>query len=84
MEDDLAPYHGSHFKHTAPPVPSWSFGDGLDSSEQGKKWLAGEESGWTGFDASKEAPGYVCSTIYFLCVDKALQVYRANLVTTPF
>ena len=43
-----------HAKYTESPNPTFSYGQKVDATEEGKKWLEGEKAGWTIVDASKE------------------------------
>ncbi|KAF9266553.1 hypothetical protein L218DRAFT_956329 [Marasmius fiardii PR-910] len=48
--------HDTPFIRTQPPNPSYKFGDRVDQTEEGRKWLEGEKLGWKSFDTSKEKP----------------------------
>ena len=41
-------------KYTESPNPGFSYGQKVDATEEGKKWLEGEKAGWTVVDPSKE------------------------------
>ena len=41
-------------KYTESPNPTFSYGQKVDATEDGKKWLEGEKAGWTVVDPSKE------------------------------
>ncbi|PIL26632.1 hypothetical protein GSI_11298 [Ganoderma sinense ZZ0214-1] len=43
-------------KYTDSPNPTFSYGQKVDATEDGKKWLEGEKAGWTVVDPSKEDP----------------------------
>lgn len=34
------------FQYIEAPVPDWSYGQKVDSTEDGRKWLEGESQGW--------------------------------------
>ncbi|KAJ7430122.1 hypothetical protein B0H11DRAFT_2398584 [Mycena galericulata] len=53
----------SDFKFTQPPNPSWTFGQSITATEQGKKWAEDEREGWKTIDASEEDP----RMIYAMC-----------------
>ncbi|KAI6011120.1 hypothetical protein EDC04DRAFT_2871105 [Pisolithus marmoratus] len=38
--------HDVRTKYTEPPNASWTFGQKIDNTESGRKWLEGEEQGW--------------------------------------
>ncbi|KAJ7474541.1 hypothetical protein B0H11DRAFT_2174167 [Mycena galericulata] len=46
-----------------PPNPSWTFGEPITATEQGKKWAEDEREGWKTIDASEEDP----RMIYAMC-----------------
>ncbi|KAJ8519259.1 hypothetical protein ONZ45_g3799 [Pleurotus djamor] len=46
----------SDFEYTTPPNPNWRFGEQVESSDEGKAWLAGETNGWSVIDTSKIEP----------------------------
>ena len=51
----LSGFNGeTHAKYTESPNPTFSYGQKVDATEEGKKWLEGEKAGWTIVDASKE------------------------------
>ncbi|PCH35525.1 hypothetical protein WOLCODRAFT_80804 [Wolfiporia cocos MD-104 SS10] len=53
----LAPFdHSSEFKFTEVPNPTWSYGQRLDATAEGRQWLEGEKEGWKVVETSKEDP----------------------------
>jgi hypothetical protein len=40
-------HDASTFRYTEPPIPGWKYGQKIDSTEEGRKWMAGERQGWT-------------------------------------
>ncbi|KAI0937877.1 hypothetical protein AcW1_003919 [Taiwanofungus camphoratus] len=44
------------FKFSQPPNPSWTYGQGVDATPDGKQWLDGENAGWKVVDAATEDP----------------------------
>ena len=44
----------THAKYTESPNPGFTYGQKVDATEDGKKWLEGEKAGWTVVDPSKE------------------------------
>ena len=44
----------THSKYTESPNPTFSYGQRVDATEEGKKWVEGEKAGWTVVDPSKE------------------------------
>ncbi|KAF7291983.1 Flavin-Reduct domain-containing protein [Mycena indigotica] len=61
---DLPPFEPTSFKYTQSPNPSWSFGDPITTTEDGRKWVEDEKQGWKTIDATKEDP----RTLYALSV----------------
>ena len=45
-----------HSKYTESPNPTFSYGQKVDATEAGKRWLEGEKAGWTVVDPSKKEP----------------------------
>ena len=58
MSSNLPPYDpvATEFKITDMPNPSWTFGQVVEATPEGKKWAEGEAAGWTVIDTSKTAP----------------------------
>lgn len=56
MASDLPAYQGSAFEYTLPPNPHFTYGQGVDSTPNGKAWLEGEEEGWKVINPSIEDP----------------------------
>ncbi|KAL0574245.1 hypothetical protein V5O48_007716 [Marasmius crinis-equi] len=46
--------HDASFVRTEPPNPGYKFGDRVDATPEGRKWLEGEKEGWKTIDLSKE------------------------------
>ncbi|KAG6845003.1 hypothetical protein H0H87_001775 [Tephrocybe sp. NHM501043] len=44
----------SGFKITDAPNPSWTYGQRVDSTPEGREWLEGEKAGWKTVDTSTE------------------------------
>ncbi|PPQ88533.1 hypothetical protein CVT25_009913 [Psilocybe cyanescens] len=42
------------FKYTSSPVPTWRYGQSIESTPEGKAWAEGEKAGWTVIDPTKE------------------------------
>ncbi|KAF4616569.1 hypothetical protein D9613_008730 [Agrocybe pediades] len=42
------------FKYTESPNPGWNFGQGIETTAEGREWAEGEKAGWKIVDASKE------------------------------
>ncbi|KAI6044080.1 hypothetical protein EDC04DRAFT_2890165 [Pisolithus marmoratus] len=43
----LPPFgHDAHIRYTEPSNTSWTFGQTIDNTESGRKWLEGEAQGW--------------------------------------
>lgn len=53
------PYESKDYKVTAPPNESWTWGQGVDATAQGREWMAGEKQGWKHIDTAAEDPMYV-------------------------
>lgn len=53
MSANLPPFEPSEFRYTASPNPDWTYGQRIESTEQGKEWAEGEKQGWTVIDTSK-------------------------------
>ncbi|KAJ7669417.1 hypothetical protein DFH06DRAFT_1180894 [Mycena polygramma] len=62
-QSDLPSFDTSDFKYTQPPHPSWTFGEPITATEQGKKWADEAEEGWKTVNVSEEDPRIV----YSLC-----------------
>jgi hypothetical protein len=60
---NLLPFMPSEFTYSASPNPDWKFGQRIDESAEGRKWMEGEKSGWKTVDASTEDPRYVINRI---------------------
>jgi hypothetical protein len=59
-ESELPSFDTSEFKYTQPPHPSWTFGEPITATEQGKKWAEEEKEGWKTINVSEEDPRQVC------------------------
>ena len=46
--------HETRAQYTESPNPTFSYGQTVDATQDGKKWLEGEKAGWTIVDPSKE------------------------------
>ncbi|ESK92345.1 flavoprotein oxygenase [Moniliophthora roreri MCA 2997] len=58
VDHNLLPFdHNTPFKRREPPNPNWTFGQRIESTPEGRKWMEGEKAGWKTFDAAKEKPG---------------------------
>lgn len=60
-KEALPPFesHSQEIAYTESPHPDWTYGQKTESTPDGKRWLEGEEKGWTVVDPSKEDPRYV-------------------------
>ncbi len=83
MATDLTSYTDGPFEYTLPPNPQFQFGQAVDSTPQGKKWVEGEKEGWKVIDTATEDPLSVKSSSLHstadiatenLCVSEALHV----------
>ncbi|KAJ7034540.1 hypothetical protein C8F04DRAFT_1101316 [Mycena alexandri] len=63
-DSDLPSFDTSEFKHTQPPQPSWTFGQPITSTEEGRKWAEQEKEGWKTLNIAEEDPRF----IYSLCI----------------
>ena len=52
----LPPFADVQTKYTAPHNPGFTYGQKVDATEDGKRWLEGEKQGWKDIDTSKEVP----------------------------
>ena len=55
-ESDLPSFDTSDFKYTQSPNPSWTYGEALTATEQGKIWAKEAEEGWKTFNPAEEDP----------------------------
>ncbi|KAF5318421.1 hypothetical protein D9619_010923 [Psilocybe cf. subviscida] len=53
MSANLPPFQPSEFRYTESPNPNWTYGQRIESTEQGREWAEGEKQGWTVIDTSK-------------------------------
>ncbi|KAJ7868630.1 hypothetical protein B0H14DRAFT_312598 [Mycena olivaceomarginata] len=53
---DLPSFDTSYFRYTQPPHPSWTYGEPVSTTEQGKKWAEEAEQGWKTINPSEEDP----------------------------
>ncbi|KAF4616533.1 hypothetical protein D9613_008712 [Agrocybe pediades] len=50
---ELEPFQPSQgFKSTASPNPNWTYGEGIESTPEGRAWMEGEKEGWKVVDTS--------------------------------
>jgi flavin reductase (DIM6/NTAB) family NADH-FMN oxidoreductase RutF len=57
MLSELPPFvFTKEFKYTASPNPGWTYGQGIETTPEGRAWAEGEKAGWKVIDASKEEP----------------------------
>ncbi|TFK37153.1 hypothetical protein BDQ12DRAFT_205451 [Crucibulum laeve] len=56
MSDHPAYTHTVSFKETKSPNPDWTYGQGVDTTEEGRKWLEGLQGGFKTIDTSVEDP----------------------------
>ncbi|KAJ7698546.1 hypothetical protein B0H17DRAFT_1158278 [Mycena rosella] len=63
-ESALPAFDTSDFKYTQPPDPSWTFGQPIIATEQGRKWTEEEKEGWKTINAAEEDP----KVMYALCI----------------
>ncbi|KAJ7245381.1 hypothetical protein B0H12DRAFT_1127687 [Mycena haematopus] len=63
-ESDLPSFETSDFKYTQPPNPSWTYGEPVTTTEQGRKWAEEAEEGWKTLNPAEEDP----RLIYRLCI----------------
>lgn len=53
----LPPFtHG--LEYTEAPNPDWKYGQGVDTTIEGKQWMEGEKNGWKTVDTATEDYGY--------------------------
>ncbi|KAG6850311.1 hypothetical protein H0H93_015253 [Arthromyces matolae] len=57
------------FKITDAPNPSFTFGQKLDATAQGREWLEGEKEGWKTVDPATEEPVYGLSFLFGAIAD---------------
>ncbi|CAA7267220.1 unnamed protein product [Cyclocybe aegerita] len=61
---DLPPFVPTkEFKYSAPPNPGWTYGQGIEATEDGRAWAEGEKAGWKVVDISKEDPRQVYAVL---------------------
>ena len=58
--------HETRAKYTESPNPTFSYGQKVDATQDGKKWVEGEKAGWTVVDPSKEEPQSVAYVLVVL------------------
>ncbi|KAJ7676481.1 hypothetical protein B0H17DRAFT_1080163 [Mycena rosella] len=63
-ESALPAFDTSNFKYTQPPDPSWTYGQPIIATEQGRKWTEEEKEGWKTINAAEEDP----KVMYALCI----------------
>ena len=57
MSSQLPPFAADVLpKYTAPHNPGFVYGQKVDATEDGKRWIEGEKQGWKVIDTAKEAP----------------------------
>ncbi|TFK37158.1 hypothetical protein BDQ12DRAFT_205838 [Crucibulum laeve] len=56
MSNRPAYMHTVSFKDTKSPNPDWTYGQGVDTTEEGRKWLEGLQAGFETIDTSVEEP----------------------------
>lgn len=60
----LPPYdHAASFTHTEPPNPTWTYGQKIDVSPEGREWMEGGKEGKKVVDTATENPGYAVGAI---------------------
>ncbi|KAF8167425.1 hypothetical protein B0H34DRAFT_16438 [Crassisporium funariophilum] len=51
------------FKYTASPNPGWTYGQGVESTPEGRAWAEGEKAGWKTIDTSTADPRQLYATL---------------------
>ena len=59
MASELPSFSPTAFEYSQSPNPSFKFGQKVDATDSGRKWLEGEKRGWTVVDANHEDPKLV-------------------------
>ena len=75
--------HETRAKYTESPNPTFRYGQKVDATEDGKKWVEGEKAGWTVVDPSKEEPQSVhmsllCYAVRYACAMLSVPRFRPN------
>ncbi|KIP05124.1 hypothetical protein PHLGIDRAFT_44322, partial [Phlebiopsis gigantea 11061_1 CR5-6] len=45
-------------QYTAPPNPTWTFGQKVEATPEGRAFMEGEKQGWTTVNAEEQSPAY--------------------------
>ncbi|KAF5356546.1 hypothetical protein D9758_008295 [Tetrapyrgos nigripes] len=53
--ENFPPFNNTPVTYTQPPNPGWKFGQRVEETEEGKKWVQGEKEGWRRIDVDKES-----------------------------
>lgn len=54
---EIPPFdHSVGYKLTETPNPSWTWGDRVETTAEGKAWADGEKEGWKVVDGAEEDP----------------------------
>lgn len=61
----VPPFPNTEFKYTEPFNKSWTIGQGVDATPEGKQWVDGEKQGWKVVDTATED-----STSVFLLIQR--------------
>lgn len=57
MTANFPPFKPTEVQFTAPPRPSFQYGQKVDGYAEGKEWMNGAEAGWKVIETAKEDPG---------------------------
>ena len=53
---ELPPFAEFKSKYTAAHNPGFTYGQKVDATEDGRRWVEGEKEGWLTIETAKEAP----------------------------
>ena len=65
--------------YTQPPNPTWTYGQRVDATPEGKAWVSGESEGWKVYNTAETDKGYVLPNNYPLHT----QSDRQNTIQAP-
>lgn len=51
---DLPPFEPREFRTTENPNPSWKFGEKIEATTEGRRWMEGVKHGWKVVDTLSE------------------------------
>ena len=46
-------------QYVEPPNPSWTFGQKVEATPEGRAFMEGEKQGWTSIDPAEQSAAYV-------------------------